>query len=137
MLITHEINFGIDYSGGRFGLLAQRKLGADGSHTDKILELVRAAAAFGALLQSDPGVDLEGGMFHYMSNDRLAAPNDVATFESLRLDVEAAAALIYPEQEISITRVVNDPRDRLTVAVETGTSIDMAELQATLKAVPA
>lgn len=137
MLITHDINFGMDYAGGRFGLLAQRKRGAASSHKDKILELVQATAAVGALLESDPGVELEGGMFHLISNDRLLAPNDAAALEALRPDLEAAATVIYPGQEVSITRVVNNPRDRLTIAVETGDSIDMSELQAILKAVPA
>jgi hypothetical protein len=124
MLITHEINYSMDYTDGRFGLLAQRKLGPGDDHVSRIVELVRSAAAFGALLESDRRVkgklSLEGGLFHYMSNDRLLAPNNEVSFAALLPDVAAAAAIIYPEQNVSISRLQNDPRDRLTIAVEAG-----------------
>ncbi|MCB0198264.1 MAG: hypothetical protein KDJ65_40355, partial [Anaerolineae bacterium] len=42
MLITHEINFAMDYSEGRFGLLAQQKLSQGVTQQERILDLVRA-----------------------------------------------------------------------------------------------
>ena len=63
-----------------------------------------------------------------MSNDRLLAPNTQAAWAALQPDLEAAAAVIYPGQEISISRLQNDPRDRLTGVVETATSVDMSVL---------
>ncbi len=132
MLISHEINFAMDHSGG-LGLYAQRKLGQARAHRDRILELAQATVAFGALLEADPRLAeklrLEGGMFHYLSNDRLAAPNTEAAFAALWPDLEAAAAIIYPGEVVSITRLANDPRDRLTAVVEAG-SRDMSALLA-------
>jgi len=131
MLITHEINFAMDYSEGRFGLLAQRKRGYGDSQPERILELIRATAAFGTLLEEEPrlegGLRLEGGTFHYMSNDRLAQPNDEPSFVALKPDLEAAASLIYPGRPVSISRLENDPRDRLTAVVEAGV-VDMVTL---------
>jgi hypothetical protein len=135
MLITHEINFSMDYADGRFGLLAQRKLGQGSNHQVRILELIRATAAFGALLEADSRLrgklSLEGGTFHYIANDRLAAPNDDSSFAALKPDLEAAAHIIYPGRQVSITRLQNDPRDRLTAIVEAG-SIDMEVLLETV-----
>jgi hypothetical protein len=132
MLITHDINFGMDYSEGRFGLLAQRKRGSGRNHQERLLELAQATVIFGALLEADPRLAgrlrLEGGNFHYIANDRLLAPNTEAAFAALQPDLAAAAALIYPGQPVSITRLPNDPRDRLTAVVDAG-SLNMSVLQ--------
>jgi hypothetical protein len=131
MLITHDINFSMDHTDGRFGLLAQRKLGPGDDHATRIVELARSTAAFGALLESDRRVkgklSLEGGLFHYIANDRLLAPNNEASFATLLPDLAAAAAVIYPGQNVSISRLPNDPRDRLTIVVEAG-RVDMKTL---------
>jgi hypothetical protein len=139
MLITHEINFALDHAGGRWGLLAQRKLGSGGSHQECILELVQATAVFGELLEADRRVagkfSLEGGAFHYISNDRLLAPNTEATFAALKPDLMAVAALLYPSQPaVSITRLENDPRDRLTAVVEAG-AVDIKTLRVMMRVV--
>lgn len=131
MLITHDINFGLDYSNGGFGLLAQRKRGAGRSHQENLLELLRATITFGALLEMDPRLTgqlkLEGGAFHYISNDRLLAPNTAAAFAARQPDLAAAATLIYPGQQVSISRLPNDSRERLTVVVDAG-SLDFSVL---------
>ena len=136
MLITHEINFAMDYGGGRFGLYAQRKLGQSQNQVERILELGRATAAFGALLESDSrlagGLKLEAGNFHFISNDRLLAPNKPDTFDDLKPDLEAAAAIVYSGQPVSVTRLDNDPRDRLTIAVDSGESVNIGALLETV-----
>jgi hypothetical protein len=138
MLITHEINFAMDHADGRFGLLAQRKLGQGRSHGERLLELLRATVALGAQLESHPRIQgklsFEAGVFEYISNDRLAAPNDDATFVALQPDLAAAAALIYPNRGVSIRRVQNDPRARLTAVVDAGT-LTITELLETVGAV--
>lgn len=132
MLITHEVNYAVDHADGQLGLSAQRKLGEGNTHPDRILNLARATAKFGALLESDSRMagklSLEGGSFLYMANDRLHAPNTPETFAALKPDLEAAAAALYPGQTVSVTRVENDPRDRLTAVVKADTSLDMAAL---------
>ena len=72
MLITHDINFAMDYADGRFGLYAQRKSGHGDTLPAKILELIRATIAFGILLESDARVvgqlTLNGGSFEFLAN---------------------------------------------------------------------
>jgi hypothetical protein len=63
-----------------------------------------------------------------MANDRLQAPNTDEAFAALKPDLEAAAAQLYPGQQVSVTRLENDPRDRLTAIVEMVGSVDIATL---------
>ncbi|HBB32577.1 MAG TPA: hypothetical protein DDZ80_07055 [Cyanobacteria bacterium UBA8803] len=132
MLITHEINYAMDRGNGELGLYAQRKLGQGETHKERVLELAKATATFGALLESDSRVAgklrLEGGKFYYMANDRLRAPNTEEAFATLKPDLEAAAAELYPGQNVSITRLDNDARDRLTAVVQVEKSIDISAL---------
>jgi len=132
MLISHEINFAMDRTDGRFGIFAQRKLGKAANHRDAVLELVAATLKFAALLENDPRtagrLSFESGVFEYESNDRLLAPNTPAAFANLLPDLQSAANVIYPGQSVSITRVENDPRDLLTVRVDTGTSLSVKAL---------
>lgn len=132
MLITHEINYAMDKGNGQLGLYAQRKVGDSASNKEAILELVQAVAKFSQLLQADERVQgkisLEGGKFLYMSNDRLHAPNNEETFNALKPDLEAAAGHLYPGKSVAVTRIENDPRDPLTVMVDTSESIDLPSL---------
>lgn len=132
MLITHHINFAMDHGRGQFGLLAQRKVGQGSNHVERILDLIQATQAFGTLLESDWRIagqfKLAGDTFHYISNDRLLAPNNEATFAALKPDLEAASAIIYPGQDVSITRLENHPRERLTIEVKAAKEINIAKL---------
>lgn len=132
MLITHEVNYAMDWGNGEFGLYAQRKLGEGETHKDRILGLAKATATFGALLESDSRVagnlSLEGGKFYYMSNDRLKVPNTEEAFTAIKPDLEAVAAELYPGKTVSITRKENDTRDRLTAVVEAENSVDIGSL---------
>jgi hypothetical protein len=131
MLLTHDINFAMDYSEGRFGLFAQRKSGQADNHRDRILELVRATVTFGSLLEQDPRISgkisLDGGAFHYLSNDRLLAPNTNEAATAITSDLAAAAEVVYPGQTVSITPLANDPRERLAIEV-TAESVDIGAL---------
>jgi hypothetical protein len=122
MLITHEINYAMEHADGQFGLSAQRKLGEETTHKDRLVALARAAAAFGALLEADGRIQgqlsFNGSTFLYMANDRLRAPNTTEAFVALKPDLEAAASEVFGGQAATVTRVENDPRDRLTVAIQ-------------------
>lgn len=132
MLISHEINYAMEHGGGQFGLSAQRKLGGGASHAERIVELAQRIALFGSLLESDErlggALSLEGGKFLYLANDRLRAPNTPELFAALNPDLETVASQLYGPQPVSITRVENDPRDRLTVLVEASQPVDFAAL---------
>ncbi|MFN7678964.1 MAG: hypothetical protein ACK5QW_10295 [Cyanobacteriota bacterium] len=132
MLISHEINYAMDHAGGEFGLSAQRKSGEAGPHHGLILALAKRLAEFGALLEADPrlagGLALDGGRFLYQANDRLRLPNTPEAFAALQPDLEAAAGELYGGESLRISRVNNDPRERLAVLVESTAPRSMASL---------
>ncbi len=136
MLISHEINYAVDHVEDQLGLSAQRKLSRQGvqehNHVDRIVNLVRATARFGTLLEADPRLKdqlhLSGEQFYYRSNDRLQAPNTEAAFTELKPDLEAAAATLYPGKSASITRIVEVDGDPLTALVRVDESIPITTL---------
>ena len=135
MLITHEINFAMDSGDDRFGLLAQRKTGNGSTLSERIIDLVRATAAFAAELESDPriagGLNFEAGVFRFETNDRLLAPNTDETFDAILPHLEKASKELYPGRNVSIARVLNNSRDRLAVEVDAG-STEVKELLKTI-----
>lgn len=132
MLITHEINYAMEHGGGQYGLSAQRKLGYESSQTEKILSLVKSAANFGALLESDRrvsgNINFQGNQFVFIANDRLNAPNTEETFNQLKPELEAVAAQLYPNQKITVSRVNNDARARLSVLIQAENAVKIADL---------
>jgi hypothetical protein len=132
MLISFDINYAMDHGGGQLGLSAQRKLGPEGTHSERIVNLAKRMARFGSLLEADDRLGgafaLEGGKFLYSANDRLRLPNTDDAFAAIQPDLLAAAALLYGDQPVSVRRVANDPRERLTAVVEAGAPVAMASL---------
>jgi len=132
MLISFDINYAMEHGDGQFGLSAQRKLGGDGSHSERIVGLAKRTALFGHLLEADArvsgGFALDGGRFLYASNDRLRLPNTDEAFAALQPDLTAAAAKLYGDQAFSVKRVENDPRERLTVLVEAAGPVPISAL---------
>lgn len=132
MLISYDINYAMEHGGGQFGLSAQRKLGQEGSHSERIVELAKRMALFGSLLAADSrlagALALEGGKFLYAANDRLRLPNTAEAFTALQPDLAAAAAALYGDQPVSVTRLENDPRERLTAVVEAAAPVAIASL---------
>lgn len=133
MLISHEINYAMEHGGGQFGLSAQRKMGEGASHQERIVNLVKRLALFGSLLEPDGRLEghlrLEGERFFYVANDRLRLPNTDEGFAALKPDLEAAAQTLYGgAAPVTVTRVGNDPRDRLTAVVETTGTVNLSAL---------
>ncbi|RME99069.1 MAG: hypothetical protein D6768_15895, partial [Chloroflexi bacterium] len=132
MLISHEVNYAMDHAEGRFGLLAQRKLGRAAHLPAAVAELVRLSLEFADLLENDLRVEgalkFEAGAFEFAANDRLAAPNTDAAFAALLPQVQAAAESIYPGRGATVTRVANDPRERLALRVDSGQSLEIDDV---------
>jgi hypothetical protein len=132
MLISYDINYAMEHGGGQFGLSAQRKLGQEATHQERIVALARRLGRFATLLESDSRLaetfSLEGGSFHYIANDRLRLPNTAEAFAAIQPDLEAAAATLYGQQPVSVTRLENDPRERLTAVVATAGPMPLASL---------
>jgi hypothetical protein len=116
LLVAHEGNFCTDMAEGKLGLAYFRKQPAGAnmeSHLDAALKAARQAAS---LLEKEPAFE---GRLRFrkdellvISNDRLLAPNDAATFAALQPPLAkvfgSGATLQYAS---------TNPKDRLTVRV--------------------
>ena len=121
MLIGHEANYSLDETGGRIGLLYNRKAAVQGDAQAALRQafnaawnaarLLEAAAPFAGKLHFDEG-DVE-----IIVNDRLLAPNTDATWEALSPEVERFFASIYGEDRVILERR-GEPRERFRVSVK-------------------
>ena len=121
ILIGHEANYSLDETGGRIGLLYNRKAAVQGDAQAALRQafdaarnatrLLEAAAPFASKLHFDEG-DVE-----IIVNDRLLAPNTDATWEALRPEVERFFASVYGEGRVILERR-GEPRERFRVGVK-------------------
>lgn len=126
VLVAHEAHFSMDRSDGRFGLHVQRRVDVGGSSEDVLATTIRQALQVVDRLESDPRL---AGRLHFdrsalrvESNDRLRAPNTDDGWRAFEPVVKAAVAMASGAPSARVTRLGNDPRDRLTaeVAIATG-----------------
>lgn len=132
MLITYETNYALDEGDGHLGLYAQRKVGGEGSAADRITDLVRSTAKFGDLLEQDARLQgqlqFQGNEFLFIANDRLQAPNTEAGFETLKPTLETVTGQLYPGQAVQLSKLDNNPRERLTVKVQVEPKVSIGSL---------
>jgi hypothetical protein len=108
MLIGHEADYALDLGEGRPGLLYQRKRGAEGDLRDRLREAIGTAVLAAREVEADPdagGIRFRTGELVVRVLDRLAAPNDDATLEALRPDLEAVLAEAYPGAAPGVERI--------------------------------
>lgn len=136
MLICHEVNFSMDRTDGRFGLLAQRRIPVDGSAVDAVSKTLRGALAVASRLEDDPRVDgalgLDASRLRVEANDRLRLPNTDTGYEVFAPIVAEAVAGVFGGAARSVARIENDARDRLAVEVRLDSVPDVREILAAL-----
>ena len=113
LLVAHEGNFSIDMADGRTGLLYfQKQPGVDAMKT---------ALQACSLLENEPSfggrVRFRKDELQVIANDRLLAPNDEKTFVELQPALSTALKGALGNADFKLSRVSNDPKERLTVQV--------------------
>lgn len=119
MLVAHEAAFSLDRADGRFGLLGQRRTPIDGGAVASITATLRQVLQIAERLQGEPqlsGVlNFDLGTVRVESNDRLNGPNSDEGYVSFEPAVREALSAVFPGSTVTVSRVQNDPRDRLAV----------------------
>ena len=127
VLVAHEAHFSLDRSGGRFGLLAQRRVDADGAAAEVLATTLRQALQVADKLEREPQLAgklaFDRSMIRVESNDRLLAPNTDEGYRSFEPMIRAAVAAVSGDGTVQVTRVRNDPRDRLAAEVKVAATL--------------
>jgi hypothetical protein len=118
VLIGHGSDYFMDQGEGRLGLLHNRKR-AGLPPDERLGDLARRTLHVAALLEKDAALS---GKLRFAThellfrvNDRLAAPNDDATFASVRSEIEALAKRLFAGP-VEIARV-GGPKELFSVRV--------------------
>jgi hypothetical protein len=118
VLVCHEVSFSMDRSDGRFGILAQRRTPVDGTPEDAVARTLGHTLEVAKKLQADPRVSkvlkLDVSNVRVESNDRLRLPNSDAGYAVFAPMVTEAVHRVTGSWP-AVSRVANDPRDRLAV----------------------
>ena len=120
ILVGHEYNLSIDYVGGRMGVLFRYKQPAESMFQDRLRSALQQAFNACNLLENEE--EFEGRLrfdtagFLFFANDRLAAPNDDQSYDALAPSVEQEAKGMLG-RDVTLDRRGDDPRERLTIAV--------------------
>jgi len=120
MLIAHEANYSLDTSGGRLGLLYNRKRAEDGTTAGKLRQAYDAALAATKRLEQEPPfrgkLKFDPQDCEVIFNDRLLTPNDDATRRTIAPELKAAFAGLWGDDAIDV-EPIGEPRDRLRFRV--------------------
>jgi len=136
MLVAHEASFALDRSDGAFGLLAQRRTPQGPFGVEAVVLTLRQAIEVAAALAAEPRVGgilgFQVGAIRVEANDRLRAPNSEAGWGVFEPLVRAAAEQLFPGRSIELSRVENDPRDRLAAELRVSGLGSIADAAAAL-----
>ena len=131
VLIGHEGNYSVDNTGNRLGIRYNRKAVQDGGNQECLRQATRAALTACRRLEAEPQL---GGKFGFNGrdieifiNDRLIAPNDVATREAFDADFHDFSRKLFRGKEYSISYGA-DPRSLFTAFVKADRPFSVAEL---------
>ncbi|MEW5979853.1 MAG: hypothetical protein AB1898_29000 [Acidobacteriota bacterium] len=120
VLIGHEANYSLDHTDGRWGLRYYRKARSMGTNSDRIKQALRRVVDVSLRLEAEPSLegalDFDSGEIEFVIADRLLAPNDEATFDAVRPDLEDALSALIPGNEFALTHR-KGPKRLFSVAI--------------------
>jgi hypothetical protein len=117
LLVAHEGNFCTDMAEGKLGLAYFRKQPAGTGFESHLSAALKSARQAAALLEQEPAFEgrlrFQKDELLVIANDRLLAPNDAATFTTLK----ASLVKVFGA-EARLMHASPNPKDRLTVRVQ-------------------
>ena len=137
VLIGHEVDYGIDRTGGRTGLLVTRKHCGDASLRDVLRDTLRKALVAIRAIENDGSLALRFGpdAFTLQFPDRLAAPNTDGAFEAVKAEIAPVLAELFGDAKHEISRLnSDDSRKMLALSVTLRNDVDAAALLSRLGA---
>ena len=133
LLVGHYVNYSLDATGRRLGLLYDYKHPIEGSNEDKIRSSLIGVLRVAQRLEADPGFPASGkprfkaGELRFIVNSRAAAPNIADTLEAVKPDLVRVLAQAFGGDGFSIEHLA-DPRQRFSVQVTAKGTLVLAEM---------
>jgi hypothetical protein len=131
VLVTHEANFALDSTGGRPGLLYQRKQPLPGAFGQRLAPIFRAALQAAARLQENPGLAFRTDEIAFRIADRLLAPNTPETFAAVTPELENFLRKLLGSTPFQLEHRPS-PRTLFEVTINSTTSASVSDLLAKL-----
>jgi hypothetical protein len=121
VLIGHEADYSLDQTGGRLGLLYNRKVAVPGDAQAALSQAFDSALSAAKRLETTGPfagkLHFDEGDVEVILNDRLLAPNTDATWEALRPEIARFFTSIYGSDNFTLERR-GESRDRFRVGVK-------------------
>lgn len=129
ILIGHDVDYGMDFTGGRPGLLVTRKHQKNVGLQQRVRDLARLAAKAATLMEAEValGVRFATNEAQLSLIDRLRAPNTAGAFAQYQPDIEAVAQELWGG-DAKHQQATTDPRGNLAVNIRSSTSPSLAQL---------
>ena len=132
MLVGHEANYSMDNTGGRLGLLYQRKASMNGDVQQRLQDVARAALVACQRIESEPALEgsvkFDGQELQLVINDRMLAPNSAETFAALEPELRRLCDTLFGGGAYALARATDDPRERVTVLARAEKPAGVGEL---------
>jgi hypothetical protein len=120
MLIGHEADYSLDQTGGRLGVLYNRKSKVDGDSQAVLKQAYGAALSAVKKLEEEPvfagKLKFNTNDFEVILNDRLLFPNTTETWNAVLPELEAFAAGLSGAGTVSVERR-GEPRERVRAGI--------------------
>lgn len=131
VLIGHDVDYGIDSTEGRTGLLVTRKRTGDQPFAEVLRDTLRKALIAVREIESDGTgkISFATGALKIDVVDRLAAPNDEAGFEAAKKETAPVLAALYSDGVgVEVSAASGDARRTLGLVVNASDAPDAATL---------
>jgi sulfite reductase (ferredoxin) len=127
ILVGHDVDYGMDLSGGRAGLLVTRKRYGNTALADVLRDtLRRALIAIKAIeAEGSTGQRFAGSQLSIRFLDRLNTPNDDEAFEAVKEEIAPVLRELAGDTDLEVTRTQADHQHApLSVTVVAGEALD-------------
>lgn len=115
ILIGHEVDYALDFGGGRAGFLTRRKRLQEGTLAGNLQGTLDWALAASGRFAQDTGLSLRPDEIEITFPDRLHAPNNAETFAALHEETVAVLQKVYGAVQIELVNGAVDGRRPLTM----------------------
>lgn len=131
ILVGHEANYSVDNAKNRPGVRYNRKAALEGTNQDRLKQATEAALRACKRFESDPSLK---GKLHFNEreieisiNDRLLAPNNVASREAIQPELTPFLQKLFAGGEYSLS-YDDSPRNLFSVSVRSSDRYSVTNL---------